>query len=146
MIWDTCNIKWLVFIAEIKSVYTAVRTGTLNRAPYINVKGEAVQKIIEFLENQRRVTSQKRRNSEDCLLRIKTQCLCSPAHKLFPLKLQLPNLDIEFLIKGNILHTKLQIFSYNMFLFTAAVSVYAGEFSLILWYRDTLQYPQMNFI
>ena len=28
----TYSIKWLVFIAEMKSVYSAVRTGDLNRA------------------------------------------------------------------------------------------------------------------
>jgi hypothetical protein len=43
-IWElTCatySINWLVFITEIKSVYSAVRTGSLNKAVCaLSVKG-----------------------------------------------------------------------------------------------------------
>jgi len=32
--WTTYSINWLVFITEIKSVYSAVRTGSLNKAVF----------------------------------------------------------------------------------------------------------------
>ena len=40
--WDTYSINWLVFITEMKSVYCAVRTGSLNKA----VCGKGLNSLI----------------------------------------------------------------------------------------------------
>ena len=49
----TYNIKWLVFIAEMKTVYSALRTGYLNRAVFACSVSRAKQSItFMFYTNQ----------------------------------------------------------------------------------------------
>jgi len=105
----TYRINWLVFITKMKSVYSAVWIGALNRAvchPSWKGKDEAVQQVTEFMVNRCSVMSQKAWNPEDSSTENRTTIPLS--HNLVPLKLQLLNLDRIF-NKGYKLHTKLQI-------------------------------------
>ena len=111
---DLCHLqhKLIGFYNQMKSVYSAVRTGSLNKAvcgSSVKVKGDAVQQVVEFLANQRSMMSQKAWNTEFPLRKIKPRYLRPPTYNLVCLRLQLPNLDIEFSVKCNISHTKLQI-------------------------------------